>query len=67
MTTSGILARFAKRVDQQGDSKATTSMVNAFRSVAIACDTLHCPGLTEGRPRHTIICIAVNQIADPLP
>jgi hypothetical protein len=58
---------FAQRVGQQNDSLATTCMVNAFRSVAIACDTSHYPGLVEGQPRHTIICIAVNQIADPRP
>jgi hypothetical protein len=44
-----------------------TSVRNAFRAVAVACDTTHFPGLTEGQPRQTIICIAINQIADPLP
>jgi hypothetical protein len=61
------LGSFAGRIDQQGDSQATTSLVNAYRAVAIACDTTHFPGLTEGQPRQTIICIAVNQIADSLP
>jgi hypothetical protein len=54
------LGSFAKRIDQQIDSKATTSMLNAFRTVVIACDTSHCPGLAQGQSRHTIICIAVN-------
>jgi hypothetical protein len=61
------LGSFVERVDQHGDSKATTSMPTAFPSVAIACDKSHCPGLTEGQPRDTISCIAVNQIANPLP
>jgi hypothetical protein len=61
------LGAFAERIDQQGDSQATTSMTNAFRAVAIACDTTHYPGLVDGQPRQTIICIVVNQIADSLP
>jgi hypothetical protein len=43
------------------------SVNKVFRAVAVACDTTHCPGLTDGQPRQTIICIAINQIVDPLP
>jgi hypothetical protein len=61
------LGSFAERIDQQGDSQATTSLVNAFRAVGIACDTTHYPDHTEGQPRSTIVCFAVTQIADSLP
>jgi hypothetical protein len=61
------LGSFAQHVAQQNDAQASTSIVNALRSTGTACDTMHFLGLTEGQPRQTIICIVVNQIADPLP
>jgi hypothetical protein len=65
--TKRKLGTFAERVDQQNDKKAIASLHTALRAVAVACDTMHYPGLTEGQPRQTIMCIAINQVADPLP
>ena len=57
------LGSFAERIDQQGDSQANTSLVNAFRAVGIACDTLHYPDLTEGQPRVAIVLLSVRWLS----
>lgn len=43
-------------IGMQGDATAT-STVNAFhRSAAIATETLYCPDLVEGQPKHAVSC-----------
>lgn len=54
----------AGRLQQQSDQKSMEALKRAMRGVALACDTTHFPDRAEHEPRHAMLLLIANEVAE---